>query len=61
MLIYTLSRIEGTRAQIIRELNLMAPTKFMRLKEGRKVPTLEIQPLENSSKFHRKLRIKIRY
>jgi hypothetical protein len=33
----------------------------MRLKEGRKIPTLEVQPLEGSSKFHRKLRIKIRY
>lgn len=25
---YTLSRLEGTRAQIIRELNLMGPIKF---------------------------------
>lgn len=33
----------------------------MRLKEDRKGPTLEIQPLEDSSKFHHKLRIKIRY
>ncbi len=32
-----------------------------RLKEGDSPATLEIQPLEDSTKFHKKLRIKVRY